>query len=125
MPRKTSRRYILRFNQANPASVYSFESLEEGVKKVETRSATKKYRNIKKGDELVFVCGSRRFSRRVRGSRFFKSISEMLGVYSVKDIMPDLHARKELERAYYSYPNYKGKIKRYGLIALTLAKFRE
>ena len=34
--------------------------------------------------------------------------------------MPDISSVKELRDAYYSYPNYKEKIKKFGLIALEL-----
>ena len=42
----------------------------------------------------------------------------MLRVYKIKDIMPGLGTKKELEQAYYSYPGYKEKIEKFGLIAM-------
>lgn len=114
------KKYILRFNQSNPDSVFSFNVLRNGSKKIETRAASERYKKLRVGDELVFVCGKNKFQRKIKKITFFKSIAGMLKVYRVKDIMPDRNTKKDLEKAYHSYPSYKGKIKKHGLIALEL-----
>lgn len=78
------KKHILRFNRGNKGSVYSFEAIKTGVKKIETRAGTKKYQK------------------------------------KVKDIMPDRSSRKELEDAYFSYPDYKDKMRKFGLITFEL-----
>ncbi len=115
-----NKKYILRFNQTNPDSIFSFKALKNGTKKVETRSPRTRYKNITVGDELVFVGGKNKFKKKVKKTTIFKNINDMLKVYKVKDIMPNKNSQKELEDAYYSYPNYKEKIKQFGLIALEM-----
>lgn len=90
------------------------------VKKIETRAATIKYRDIKSGDILIFVCGRRKFKRKIRNVRLFKTINAMLRVHKVKNIMPNLDSKAGLERAYYGYSGYKEKIKKFGLIAFRI-----
>lgn len=115
-----AKKYIFRFNQSNADSVYSFEALRRGAKRIETRAATEKYRRIHAGDILVFVCGKKKFERKVSKASVFKSISAMLRKYRVKDIMPDRFSQKELENAYYSYTGYQDKIQQCGLVAFEI-----
>jgi len=106
--------YTLRFRAVNRDI---FEAIKSGDKKIETRAATVKYRDIKIDDTVVFVCGAKRFSRKIKQVKSFKGIDPMLRVFKIKDIMPGLKSKSELERAYYSYSGYKEKIKKFGLIA--------
>lgn len=112
-----SKKYILRFNVRNADN---FVAIKEGTKWVETRAGTERYINIKAGDVLVFACGKERLEKKVEAVRHFKTIKAILKVYKVKDIMPDRVSPKELEEAYYGYPNYKEKIKKFGIIALEI-----
>ncbi len=111
------RKYTLKFNQENRDI---FESIRLGSKKVETRAATVKYKDIQKGDELVFVCGKEKFSKHVKKVAVFKSISAILKKYKPSQINPSLKTVKETEELYHSFPGYKEKIKTYGLIAFEL-----
>jgi len=96
------------------------EALRRGAKRIETRAATEKYRRIRAGDTLVFVCGENKFERRVKKISLFRSINAMLRKYRVKDIMPDRFSQKELENAYNSYTGYKDKIQQLGLVAFEI-----
>lgn len=51
--------YMLRFRAINRDT---FQAIRVGTKKVETRAATIKYRDIKVGDVITFVCGPRSLS---------------------------------------------------------------
>lgn len=97
-----------------------FEAILDGRKKVETRAATKKFSNIKAGDFVALVCGGEKVAKIVRRAEIFKTIEKMLEKYKVKDINPFLNSAEELEKMYYSFPDYRKKIKRYGLMALEL-----
>lgn len=108
---------ILRFRTINQDV---FDAIKNGAKKVETRAATARYNKIKMGDVIVLVCGKNRFEKTVKRAGIFKTISSMLGKYKVEDVMPNLSSAKELEQAYCSYPNYREKIKKFGLIAIEL-----
>ena len=87
---------------------------------METRAGTERYKNIKAGDTVVLVCGKERFEKIVKKAEIFKSIKSLIKTYPIKKIMPNISSEKELQNAYYSYPNYKEKIKNFGLIALEL-----
>lgn len=113
-------KYVLRFNSSNKNSRDNFLNIKSGKKKVETRAATTKYRNIKKGDLVVLVCGKERFEKVVKKVKIFKTLASMVKVYPPNKIMPGISSVKELRKAYYSYPSYREKIKRFGLVALEL-----
>ena len=97
-----------------------FYAIRDGEKKIETRAATKKYRNIKLGDKIDFVCGRSRFSKKVGCVKIFKSVSALLKKYKSREVNPKCETRKELQEMYDSFPGYKEKIKKYGIVALEL-----
>lgn len=101
---------ILRFRSADRDN---FETIRSGEKKVETRAATERYRKIKKGDTLVIVCGKERLEKKVKRIKIFKSLKAL----PRRQIMPWTKSFSEMEKAYYSYPGYKEKIKKHGIIA--------
>lgn len=110
---------VLRFRRADKAT---FENIRSGVKKVETRAASKKYQRIEIGDEITFVCGGDTFKRRAKKVSYFKDVDDLLRVYSVGEIMPSLDTAEELKESYKSYPGYKEKIKQFGLVAVELTQ---
>ena len=87
---------------------------------METRAATERYQNIKAGDVIILVCGKEIFQKKIKKVKIFKSIKSLIKTYPIKKIMPGMTTEKELRGAYYSYPGYKEKIKKYGIIALEL-----
>ena len=111
------KKYVLRFRAVNRDI---FEAIKRGTKPVETRAATKRYRNIKAGDTLIFRCGKNTFKRQVKRVKIFKTIDAMLKKYKVKDINPALATVNELKASYYSFPKYREKIRKYGLITFEL-----
>ena len=110
-------KYTLRFRMINKNT---FLDIKSGKKTVETRAATEKYRDIKDGDLIVLACGKERFEKTVKKAKIFKTIKALVKAYPINKIMPNISTEKELRDAYYSYPNYKEKIKKFGLIALEL-----
>ena len=107
-------RYILRFRKINKDT---FDFIKKGVKKVETRAATKRYKNINKGDTLIFVCGKGYFSRKIRQVKHFKSIDALARTYPVKKVMPQEKTLSGMKKKYYSFPGYRQKINQFGLLA--------
>ena len=93
----------LRFREINRNL---FEAVRTGEKKIETRAATAKFLRIKKGDSARLVCGKDKFNRKINQAKHFKTISEMLIVYKVKEIDPFSKSAKELRKMYYSFPVY-------------------
>lgn len=109
--------HVLRFNQVNRQI---FEEIKSGKKKVETRAGSSKYSNIQKGDVLKFICGKNSFEKEVSKVINFKTISALLKKYKPEQINPTLTTKKETEEMYYSFPNYREKIKKFGLLAFEL-----
>ena len=108
---------ILRFRKKDR---HNFLEIKRGLKTIETRAATPKYRKIQKGEILIFVCGKERLKRRVRRVSIFRSIAAMTKKFNFKKIMPSLKSEKEMQAVYYGYAGYKVKIKKFGLIAFEL-----
>lgn len=109
--------YRLRFRAVDK---YIFNAIKTGQKKVETRAATPRYQKVKVGDTLLCVCGQQSIYKKIIKVKIFRSITALLKKYHLADINPRLKSVGELRKMYASFPNYKGKIKKYGLIALEL-----
>jgi len=112
-----SKIYTLRFRAVNEDI---FQAIKNGKKKVETRAGTIKFRNIKKGDILKFVCGGKSFEKKIARVTVFKTIPELIKKYKIKEINPAANSAEDLIKIYYSFPGYKEKIKEFGLIAMEL-----
>ncbi|MEA1909752.1 MAG: hypothetical protein U9M89_01885 [Patescibacteria group bacterium] len=97
-----------------------FDAVESGRKIVETRAATPKYRKIKKGDVLEFKCGADVILKKAKKIIVFNHISDLLERYRACEINPDLSTEEEIEKMYYSFPDYKEKIDKFGIIAIEL-----
>jgi len=113
------RKIILRFRATNKDF---FQAIKNGKKKVETRAATVRYRDIKSGDVVEFVCGKERFSRTVKSARVFPGIDAMLNVHKLTDIMPNARSVEDLQKLYQDFPGYREKLKKFGIIALEFKK---
>lgn len=99
---------------------YIFDAIKNGRKKTETRAATEKYRKAAVGDTIEFVCGKNRFKKRIESVEIFRTINELLKKYKPRQINPAVKTAMELRKMYHSFPNYKEKIRRYGLVAWQL-----
>lgn len=115
--KEKTKKVTLRFRAADR---YIFKAIKSGKKKIETRAGSPKYFNIKAGDTLVFVCGKDKFERKIKKVTKFKSIETLHKIYKPIEINPKTRTVQESEKIYYSFPGYKEKIKKYGLIAFEL-----
>ena len=97
-----------------------FKMIINGGKKIETRAATERYRDIKAGDIIILVCGDKRVNKKVKKVGLFESIVAVLKKYKPEAINPNIHTAQEAKAMWYSFPGYKEKIKKYGLIAIEL-----
>ena len=95
-----------------------FNDIKDGLKTIETRAATTKFRNIKNKDILVFLCDGVKFDKEVIGIEHFKSIEDMAKKLDIKKIMPQISSLEQMKDAYYSFTGYQEKIKKLGLIAI-------
>ena len=55
------KKYTLRFRKTDKGI---FNDIKHGLKTIETRAATDRFRPIKAGDILIFVCGKERFEKK-------------------------------------------------------------
>lgn len=97
-----------------------FDQIKSGKKDVETRAAIEKYQKVRAGDVLVFVCGQDRLERKVTRVSHFKDIDSLVSQYDLERIMPAAATLEKAKAIWYSFPNYKAKIKQFGLIAFEL-----
>ena len=111
------KKYVLKFGAANKDI---FDAIKEGRKKIETRAATIKFRNIKAGDIVILLCGAQKFEKQVHSARIFKTVRALLRNYKPREINPRVSTEAELIDMYYSFLGYSEKIKKFGLIALEL-----
>ena len=109
--------WTLRFRQVDEAR---FEEVRSGLKSIETRAATIKYRPIQKGDTITFVCGKDRFTKEIATVQHFASPEEMVKKLPLQKIMPLVTSVEEMKKRYYSYPGYEEKIKEHGILAFEL-----
>lgn len=107
-------KYVLRFASKDADDI---ENIRSGKKWVETRAGSPKYKNIRKGDILVLRGGNKKLEKIVLKATHFTSVDEMLKLYKVSDIAPNIKDKEELKKRYLSYPNYRKKLKRYGVLA--------
>ena len=70
-----------------------YQILQDGRKKIETRSATIKYKKLKVGDVITFSCRAESFERKIRNITYFDSINHLLK-YNPLDILTPLLGRK-------------------------------
>lgn len=97
-----------------------FDAIQNGEKKIETRAATPKYRRIQEGDTVILVCGASHLTRTVKTVRIFKSVRALTRVHKPHSINPSCQTVKELEAMYFTFPNYREKLKKYGIAAFEL-----
>jgi len=114
-----NKKIILRFRAVNRDI---FLAIKNGWKKIETRAASKRFHAIKTGDKLILICGKAKIGRKVKKVKVFKTISALLKKYKPRQINPKAFSEKDLTKMYYSFPGYKEKIKKYGLVAIELEK---
>lgn len=114
---RVSKKWILSFRAENKNI---FEAIRNGEKLIETRAGGGKYEGIKDGDYLIFSCEGKKFEREIIKVTKFKTISALVKKYPVKSINPMVKNVLELTKMYESFPGYKERIKRDGILAFEL-----
>jgi ASC-1-like (ASCH) protein len=95
-----------------------FDAIRDGSKKVETRAATVKYKKLQAGDKVSFSCAGDSIEKQIRKINHFDSIDMLLKKYKPQDINPKLKTKEEIINMYHSFPGYKEKIEKEGIIAI-------
>jgi ASC-1-like (ASCH) protein len=107
------KKWTLRFRAVDKKN---FEELRSGIKPIETRAASVKYRPMAIGDEIKFICGSDSFVRKISKRHQWPSIDAMVEDVSFKKIMPSVDSVAAMKKVYASYPGYIEKIQKDGIL---------
>jgi ASC-1-like (ASCH) protein len=110
--------YTLRLRAKDKAI---FSAIKNGTKKVETRANTARYQHIQKGEKLVFVCGDKKLEKVIKRVSFHKNVENLLKTYRASNILPN-GTKADLVKLYDSFPLYREKIKKVGIVAMVLEK---
>ena len=116
MEKDQSKRTI-RFRAVNRDIFYD---IKNGIKTTETRAGSPSFQGLKIGDELVLSCSGESFKKKIKKVLNFSSVKDIFDNYDIKKVMPKVKTLADAEKAYYSYPGYKEKIKKYGILAFEL-----
>jgi len=109
---------VMRIREADR---HIFEAIRNGVKTIETRAATVKYRKLAVGDTLVFTCGADRLSKTITKAYHWPSVAAMAKQVDIKQVLPEVSSLAEAEAAYAKWPGYAEKIKEHGLAGFELS----
>lgn len=97
-----------------------FEAVKSGKKAVETRAATRKFKDLKAGDIAVLVRGKEKLEKTIKSSRHFPGLESLFANIEYKKISPFANSVDEAREMYNHFPDYSRKIAKYGIIALEL-----
>jgi ASC-1-like (ASCH) protein len=109
--------YTLPFLEADRTT---FEFIQHGIKKIETRAGSPEYLKIKEGDTLVFTCGEDSVTRTVKKVSHAESEEHLFFMFKTEQINPQALSYDELRQKYASFPGYPERIKEYGILAFHL-----
>lgn len=75
---------------------------------------------VSAGDTLLFLCGGEKFSRKVLRVAHYPTLEELFKAEKLSSIVPWVKSEDEARKIYYSFPGYKQKIKKFGIVAWEL-----
>ena len=101
-----------------------FDQIKKGTKPVETRAATVRYVPIENGDTLIFVCGDKRCSKKIKRKTHFKNVDSLFKKIPFNKILPSSKSVGEAKKVYGSFSGYGEKIKKFGIFAFELESGR-
>ena len=93
-----------------------FAALVDGSKRIETRAASPKYRDLKEGDTLIFSCGADRLETTIARAYRWPSIVAMFGDIAYTDVFPDAVSVDDAASRWDAFPGDAEKIRAYGLV---------
>ncbi|MBI4119462.1 MAG: hypothetical protein HY456_01275 [Parcubacteria group bacterium] len=99
-------------------------AIKSGKKSIETRAlgptrTGKNFRNIKKGDAIIFRCGDSVLRKRVKKVKYYKSVESLFRKLDMNKVMPYLNPASlaAVRKIYYGFGGYRERIRKYGLVA--------
>lgn len=97
-----------------------FNDIANGLKTIETRAATGKYKGVEEGDNLTFVCGEDELVKTVTSALHFETVDDLYGEVPIKKVLPSAKNIDEAKNIHLSFPGYKAKLETYGIMAFIL-----
>lgn len=97
-----------------------FEAVKIGLKNVETRAATPKYRAVKPGDKLTLVCGIDSLEVTVTRVRHFASVEDLYREIPVESVLPGVKTAEQAKAIHYSFSGYQEKLQKFGIMAFDM-----
>ena len=79
-----------------------------------------KYHYLQPGDALLMLCGSDLVEKRIKKSLHFASVDQMLKQVDFKRILPSGRSVNDIQEIYSSFPGYKEKVRKFGLMAFEI-----
>lgn len=108
------KKWVLRFRAKDKIL---FDQIVSGEKTVETRANTSRYSPMKRGAFLVLICGK---EKQIKSVRRYKSIDEMAKAIEIQKVIPNIKSVEEAKKIYFSFPGYREKIERFGIVAFEI-----
>jgi len=124
MQKGKQRTWVLRMRAVDRSI---FMAVKNGTKSLETRALNdpkraRSYSGITKGDSVVFVCGKKRVRMRVGRVARYRSVAGLLRTEPYRRIAPWTTSRKEAAAMYDTFPGYRERIKKFGIICFEVKK---
>lgn len=124
MQKGKPRTWVLRMRVVDRAI---FLAVTNGTKTLETRALndptrTRSYSGITRGDSVVFMCGKKRARMRVGRVARYRSVAGLLRAEPYRRIAPWVVSRKEAAAMYDTFPGYRERIKKFGIICFEVKK---
>jgi ASC-1-like (ASCH) protein len=94
-----------------------FDQIVSGTKTIETRAATKDF-NV--GDRVIFKCGKDISEKTIASVRKYVDFEEYLKKEDLTKVFGPGITADEARRIHYSFPGYKEKLEKYGIVAFEL-----
>lgn len=94
-----------------------FSLLQTGIKQVEGRKGSPKYRAIQVSDVIVFQCDDRQFHAKVRCIDSFTSLDDYLNKVTVQKALPGIESIEEARRIYLQWSTLE-EIDKHGFLGI-------
>jgi ASC-1-like (ASCH) protein len=97
-----------------------FNLIKSGDKSVELRVFDGERADYKLGDTLVFKCKNKEIQSIISGLIYYQSFEEALSEENYLRAIPDAASLEDALSVYHSYPNFKERAAKYGVVAIRL-----
>lgn len=115
---KSAKNWTLSYHVDDKAN---FDAIGRGLKDIETRPGTRKYKTIKVGDTISFTCNGAIITKAVTKRFHWPSPSALIREINFKRVLPSARTASELEGAFETDPDYET-MGTYGMFGFELGR---